>query len=89
MHDWMCIVLQKKEEKTNMETVWLYVICWWKTSQADARDIPVCFRRLEMGGGDWEASVKGPVVVCDRGGISSWRVFCAPLAVSKVMCPGC
>lgn len=51
MHDWMCIVLQKKEEKTNMETVWLYVICWWKTSQADARDIPVCFRRVEMGGG--------------------------------------
>lgn len=45
-----------------------------------------------VGGGagrDWEAGVKGPVVVCDRGGISSWRVFCAPLAVSKVVCPGC
>lgn len=43
----------------------------------------------EEGKLDWEVGVKGPVVVCDRGGISSWRVFCAPLAVSKVMCPGC
>lgn len=34
------------------------------------------------GGGTGRTGVKGPVVVCDRGGISSWRVFCAPLAVS-------
>lgn len=61
-------------------------------SKADARDIPVCFKRKAGGGvGCWtgRTGVKGPVVVCDRGGISSWRVFCAPLAVSKVMCPGC
>lgn len=60
------------------------------SGEADASDIPVCFRRRRRRRRlDWEAGVKGPVVVCDRGGISSWRVFCAPLAVSKVMCPGC
>lgn len=36
-----------------------------------------------------KVGVKGPVVVCDKEGISSCRVFCAPLAVSEAMCHGC
>lgn len=80
----MCFIkaFTKKGEKTTVESVWL-----WRVKLMPQISLYV------LGGGgrglDWEVGVKGPVVVCDRGGISSWRVFCAPLAVSKVMCPGC
>lgn len=91
--------LSGPQNKAKQEVIFLYKICKSCSVKSEKRHVsgdwgwsrwhrpvPVCF---SGGSCEREAGVKGPVVVCDRGGISSWRVFCAPLAVSKVVCPGC